>query len=83
MSSWQLQEAKARLSEVVKSAEQDGPQEITVHGRPAAVLLSSREYARLSGAAGSLVAFMRKSPLYGHDDLEFPRDTSPVRDVEL
>ena len=40
MSSWQLQEAKARLSELVKSAEHEGPQEITVHGRPAAVVLS-------------------------------------------
>lgn len=83
MSSWQLQEAKARLSELVKSAEQEGPQEITVHGRAAAVVMSARDYARLSGAAGSLVTFMRKSPLYGSDELEFPRDRSPARKVKL
>ncbi len=83
MSSWQLQEAKARLSELVKSAEQDGPQEITVHGRAAVVVMSARDYARLSGTTGSLVDFMRKSPLYGNDEPEFTRDRSPVRTVEL
>ena len=80
MASWQLQEAKARFSEVVKSAENEGPQEITVHGRAAAVVLSAQAYARLRGdAGGTLVDFMRKSPLYGADDLEFERDRSPTR----
>lgn len=83
MSSWQLQEAKARLSELVKSAEHEGPQEITVHGRAAAVVISAREYARLRGGSTSLVAFMRKSPLYGADELEFVRDQSPAREVDL
>ena len=58
MASWQLQEAKARLSELVKSAEQDGPQEITVHGRAAAVVVSARVRAleRGLGVAGDLHA---------------------------
>ena len=30
MQTWQMQEAKARLSEVLKRAELDGPQDITV-----------------------------------------------------
>jgi prevent-host-death family protein len=81
MASWQLQEAKARLSELVKSAEQDGPQEITVHGRAAAVVVSAHDYGRLCGAAGSLVDFMRRSPFYGLDEPEFPRDQSPARKV--
>jgi prevent-host-death family protein len=81
---WQLQEAKARLSELVKSAEREGLQEITVHGRAAAVVLSAREYACLTGSArGSLVEFMRKSPLYGVDEPELERDRSPVRKVTL
>ncbi|MDQ6969131.1 MAG: type II toxin-antitoxin system prevent-host-death family antitoxin [Mariprofundus sp.] len=29
MRSWQLQDAKARLSEVIKSAMQEGPQQVT------------------------------------------------------
>ena len=40
MHAWQMQEAKARLSEVVKRAESEGPQDITLHGRSVAVVLS-------------------------------------------
>jgi prevent-host-death family protein len=47
MGIWQLQEAKARLSEVVKKATKEGPQKITVHGEPTAVVISSEEYERL------------------------------------
>ena len=76
MRSWQMQEAKARLSEVVKDAEREGPQEITVHGRSVAVVLSPAEYVRLAGAGESLVAFIRNSPLAGAEDTEFVRDSS-------
>ena len=82
MASWQLQDAKARFSELVRSAEDDGPQEITVHGRPAAVLLSRTDYERLQRQKPSFVEFMRKSPLVGVD-LEIRRDRSPVRTVKL
>lgn len=81
MRTWQIQEAKARLSEVVKDAEREGPQEITLHGRPVAVVLSRTEYDRLAGTGESLVAFMRRSPLYGLEEIEFPRDNSPTREV--
>ena len=40
MQMWQMQEAKASLSEVVKCAETIGPQNITVHGQPLAVVIS-------------------------------------------
>lgn len=84
MNTWQMQEAKARLSEVVKRAEQDGPQDITVHGRPVAVLLSHAAYRRLSGQAASLVDFMQASPLAGLDDeLPLQRERSLTRDVLL
>ncbi len=80
---WQMQEAKARLSEVVKDAEREGPQEITLHGRPVAVVLSRAQYDRLTGTGESLVAFMRRSPLYGEEEIEFPRDKSLTREVSL
>ena len=83
MSTWQLQEAKARLSELVKGAEREGPQEITVHGRSVAVLLSRSEYDRLSGTGESLAAFMQRSPLGEVDDLDLSRDTSLTREVDL
>jgi len=78
-----MQEAKARLSEVVKLAESEGPQEITLHGRPVAVVLSRTEYESLSGNGQSLVEFIRKSPLYGVEDIEFERDRSRTRKVVL
>ncbi len=83
MSAWQMQEAKARLSELVKRAESDGPQSITVHGRAVAVVLSSDVYEELAGRHRSLVDFMRRSPLHELDEIEFPRDRSSTRDVEL
>ncbi len=83
MHTWQMQEAKSRLSEVVKDAEREGPQEITVHGRPVAVVLSRADYDRLAGTGESLVAFMRRSPLVGAEDLDFARDQSLTRETAL
>jgi prevent-host-death family protein len=39
MRTWQLQEAKNHLSEVVRNAINEGPQNITLHGKPAAVVV--------------------------------------------
>ena len=83
MQKWQMQTAKARFSELMKQAAEHGPQEITLHGRPVAVVLSRAEFDRLSGGSASLVDFMQQSPLYGQDDLEFERDRSLAREVAL
>jgi prevent-host-death family protein len=83
MRTWQIQEAKARLSEVIKDAEREGPQELTLHGRSVAVVVSRAEYDRLAGTGESLVAFMRRSPLYGQDDVDFERDKSLTREAAL
>ncbi len=82
MSCWQLQDAKARFSQLVKSAQLEGPQEITVHGKSAAVLLSAEDYRRLSGPKLSFVEFIRRSPLVGVD-LDLKRSTSTTRRVRL
>ena len=83
MKNWQMQQAKARLSELVQCAHSHGPQQITVHGKPVAVLMSHEAYERLSQGRESFAAFMRRSPLFGTDDLEFERDNSPLRDAPL
>jgi prevent-host-death family protein len=83
MGTWQMQTAKARLAEVVKDAQQSGPQEITVHGRPVAVVLSRTDYDRLVETGESLPDFMRRSPLAEAEDIEFPRDRSHGREVPL
>ncbi len=81
MQTWQMQEAKARISELVKQAQNQGPQEITMHGRSVAVVVSRETYDRLSQTGDSLAAFMRRSPLYGSDDIEFERDKSVTREM--
>ena len=40
-------------------------------------------FDRLSQAEGSLVDFMRRSPMYGMDDLQFDRYKSSARELEL
>lgn len=79
---WQLQDAKARLSEVVQSAQKQGPQHITVRGKKAVVLISQKEYQRLRKHKPGFLDFMRTSPLAGFD-LELSRDKSSTRRIEL
>lgn len=63
MSTWQLQDAQTRFKELVKSVDTEGPQKITVQGKPAAVVLSVRDYERLAGGGESHAASMRRSPI--------------------
>ena len=44
MKTWQLQEAKARFSEVVDQALANGPQEVTRRGKPAVLVISLEDY---------------------------------------
>jgi prevent-host-death family protein len=82
MTRWQLQHAKARLSEVVRCSEANGPQEITVRGRATAVVLSKAEYDRLRGHKPSFLSFLRRSPLVGQA-LTVDRNRSHTRYVRL
>ncbi|CRI64300.1 Prevent-host-death family protein [Thiocapsa sp. KS1] len=81
---WQLQEAKARFSEVVRRAVECGPQHVTVNGEERAVVLSAEEYVRLRGqpTGRALVDLMADSPL-GDVVFEHPQVKGPVRDVTL
>jgi prevent-host-death family protein len=54
-SSWQLQDAKARFSELVKRAREQGPQHVSVRGEPAVVVVSEEEFARLTSSRPSIV----------------------------
>lgn len=82
MQTWQMQEAKARMSELVKRA-QTQPQDITLHGKSVAVVISRETFDRLSQAQDSLVDFMRRSPLFGTDDLTLEREQSLTREVSF
>jgi prevent-host-death family protein len=75
---WQLQEAKARFSELFRLARESGPQRVTRHGRSAVVVLPAEEYERLSSAKtrpGTLAQFFAESPLASAGiQLDRPRD---------
>lgn len=79
---WQLQEAKNRLSEVVREARTTGPQIITVRGHAAAVVVSVAEYRRLTRPHMSLTEFFRQSLLYAFD-LDVERSADTGRDVVI
>lgn len=82
MKSWQVQEAKNKLSQLLKDAGELGPQFITSHGREAAVVLSMADYRALTQGAGTLVDFFRASPLVG-EALDFERPVEPAEVLEL
>jgi antitoxin Phd len=44
MSSWPVQDAKARFSELLETCLREGPQTVTRRGRPEAVLVSAKEW---------------------------------------
>lgn len=82
MKSWQLQEAKSQLSQLVKEAIAQGPQTISLRGEPSVIVISVKEYLKLTQPKQSLVQFMKQSPLAGMD-LPIGRDKSKNRDIEL
>ena len=81
---WRLQDAKARLSEVVRQAQQCGPQRVTLHGRDAVVVVGVDEFDRMQRPVSGrdIVAALAASPLA---DVNIDRLTvkSPVRDFSL
>jgi prevent-host-death family protein len=76
---WQLQEAKNRLSEVVKAAKKDGPQIITVHGKEEVAVVSMTELRKLKQRKHGR-PFWESAPKVKLD-ISRPKDSG--RDVDL
>jgi prevent-host-death family protein len=78
MKKWQLQEAKNRLSEVVRKASEEGPQVVTLRGDDAVVVIDASAYRRLaSRSREGLAEFIRRSPLArGAVDIDRWRDAT-------
>jgi antitoxin Phd len=82
LKTWQLQEAKTHLSEVLRAAIQRRPQEITLRGKTAAILISKEDYDKLVKPKPSFLQFMRQSPLVGVR-LNLKRNPSKTREIDL
>ena len=79
---WQVQEAKQRFSEVLRSARSDGPQFVTKHGDEVAVVLDIREYRRLQGGARDFKEFLRTGPDLEALDIRRSRDVARPVDLD-
>jgi prevent-host-death family protein len=85
MHEWQLQDAKNRFSELVRRAREEGPQTVTIHGKPAAVVVSAESYAALTTPRPSLTDYLLSGPSWPDELVEQindrARDTG--REVEV
>jgi prevent-host-death family protein len=79
---WKLEDAKARFSEVVRRAQSEGPQRVTVRGRDAVVVISAAELQELLPQSDQLplVDFMESLYVEG---LDLTREPDRGREIEL
>ena len=78
-SNWQLQDAKARFSELVKRARERGPQHVSLRGEPAVVVISEADFAKLTASRPSIVDHILDGPAWPDDVVDAINDRS--RDV--
>ena len=79
---WNLQDAKARLSELVDRARAGEAQVILRRGEPAAVVIAFEDYTPSERPQQSILSFLQNSPLRDLD-FEMPRVPEPMRDVDF
>ncbi|QUS62578.1 type II toxin-antitoxin system prevent-host-death family antitoxin [Synechocystis sp. PCC 7338] len=84
LQTWKLEDAKARFSELVRLAQGENPQLVTVRGKDAVVVLAADQFAKLLPlmAQPNIHEFLSQSPL-NRLDFEHSSVQSPVREVEL
>nr|WP_321403681.1 type II toxin-antitoxin system Phd/YefM family antitoxin [uncultured Desulfobacter sp.] len=80
--SWKLQDAKAKFSQVVENALKIGPQYVTRRGQEAVVVLSVKEYKKIITKQPTLKEFLLNCPKMG-DDFELERQKDYPRDIEF
>ncbi len=80
---WRLEEAKARFSEVVRRAHEQGPQYVTVRGKQAVAIIDAAEFERLlppRPEALPLVQFLESLHI---EDLDLARERDLGREPSL
>jgi prevent-host-death family protein len=77
---WQVQDAKQRFSELIRTAHVDGPQVVTRHGEEIAVVIDIAEYRHLKGETSDFKDYLRSGP--GFDDLDLDRTGELPRSID-
>ena len=72
MTTWQVQGAKQRFSEVIRGVEAGEPQFITKHGQPVAVVISIDDYRRTHGSRLGLTDFLLAGSEYVAVEIDLP-----------
>ena len=80
---WQLEDAKARFSEVVRRARSEGPQRVSVRGRDAVVVIAADEFDRLQQPSADRLPFVAFMETLSGEGLDLTRDADVGRDVSL
>lgn len=81
MTSWPVQDAKTRFSELIERARTDGPQTITRHGAERAIVISIEDYRALVAHKPDFKAHLLGGPKL--DDFPIRRDRDKGRTVKL
>ena len=77
---WQVQDAKQRFSELIRTAHAEGPQVVTRHGEEIAVVIDIVDYRRLKGEIIEFKDYLRSGPAF--DDLELDRASEYPRSTD-
>lgn len=80
MSVWQLQDAKNKFSRLVEEAIANGPQVVTKHGVESVVVLSKKDYLKLSKKRKLVVEVLKSAPQV---DLDVSRSGELIRETEF
>lgn len=86
---WQVQEAKQRLSEVLRAAEREGAQTITRHGQEVAVVVDIAEYRRMIRSRPNLTDLLLGPPYLDDetanvfDEIEAERKNDLAREFDF
>jgi prevent-host-death family protein len=80
---WKLEDAKARLSEVVRRAGTKGPQLVTIRGKEAAVILAPEQYRQLLPKPKGHIPLVRFLQGLGLSGIDVEREIDTGREIDL
>jgi prevent-host-death family protein len=81
MKTWQLGQAKAQLTQLIKEAKSE-PQIISRHGVNEIVVLDLKKYQELVSKNENIMSFFHNSPLCDVD-IELDRNKTNMRKIDL
>jgi len=83
MTTWQIQEAKNKFSELIDKTLSEGPQVVTKHGTEVAVVMPIDQFRKLTAPKQRLGDFLLNSPLR-NSELVIKRDqATELREIDL